>query len=233
MSTPDISIGQRLREERKRLGLSQTEFAKAVGVHLNTQSRYEKGEREPDTAYLDAIRKAGVDVGYVIGYSLPTPAEKLNDFHFSLKVGSTGEQATDIFGQAIPGGVGRYDGGKAGTVVLDALGIAYGDWNRIVEKLVRLDESGIPCCDTRDPAWTSELAKASGQIRQMLDEAAELDSAVLIAVIGGIEGALSSSNRTMPADKKAKAVAMLYRAFKASGKVDPAMIEEAVKLAAD
>ncbi len=36
----------------------------------------------------------------------------------------------------------------------------------------------------------------------------------------------------MPSAKKAQAVAMLYRAFKASGKVDPAMIEEAVKLAA-
>lgn len=233
MSTRMSDFSERLRAERKRLGLSQGEFADLIGIHRNTQARYERGEREPDTAYLDAICKTGIDVGYVIGYSLPTPAEKLNDFHFSLKVGSTGEQEKDIFGQAIPGVEGRYDGDRAGRVVLDALGVAYGDWNRIVEKLVRLDGSGIPFYDTRNPAWASELAKASGQIRQMLDDASELDSAVLVAVIGGVEGALTSSSRTMPADKKAKAVAMLYRAFKASGKVDPAVIEEAVKLAAD
>lgn len=59
-------MGSRLREERKRLGMNQTEFAKAIGIHLNTQSRYEKGERDPDTAYLSAVARAGVDVGYML-----------------------------------------------------------------------------------------------------------------------------------------------------------------------
>lgn len=56
----------RLREERKRLGMNQTEFAKAVGVHLNSQSRYEKGERAPDTAYLAAIAQIGVDMRFLL-----------------------------------------------------------------------------------------------------------------------------------------------------------------------
>ncbi|HRD34598.1 MAG TPA: helix-turn-helix transcriptional regulator [Rhodocyclaceae bacterium] len=56
----------RLREERKRLGMSQTTFAKAVGIHLNSQSRYEKGERAPDTAYLGAIAKLGVDMSFLL-----------------------------------------------------------------------------------------------------------------------------------------------------------------------
>lgn len=233
VSTRMSNISKRLREERKRLGLSQGEFADLIGIHRNTQARYERGEREPDTAYLDSIRKTGVDVGYVIGYSLPTPAEKLNDFHFSLKVGSTGEQAKDILGQAIPGIEARYDGDKAGVLVLDALGVAYDDWNRIVEKLVRLNESGVPCSDSRDPAWAWELAKVSSRIRGMIEDAAALDSAVLVAVLDGVERALLSCGGTMTADKKARAVAMLYRAFKASGQVDQAMIEEAVRLAAD
>ncbi len=204
-----------------------------LGIHRNTQARYERGEREPDTTYLDAIRKAGVDVGYVVGYSLPTPAEKLNDFHASLKIGSTGEQAEDIFGQPIPGIEARYDGDKAGVIVLDALGVAPKDWNKIVEKLVRLNESGVPYSDSRDPAWARELAKVSSRIRAMINDAAALDSAVLVAVIDGVERALLSCGRSMTSDKKARVVAMLYRAFKASDKVDPAMIEEAVKLAAD
>jgi transcriptional regulator with XRE-family HTH domain len=60
------SVGNRIREERKRLGLSQDAFAKIVGVHRRTQINYESGEREPDTAYLEAISKAGIDVSYVL-----------------------------------------------------------------------------------------------------------------------------------------------------------------------
>lgn len=56
----------RLREERRRLGMNQTEFAKATGVHLNSQSRYEKGERAPDTTYLAALAKVGVDLVFVL-----------------------------------------------------------------------------------------------------------------------------------------------------------------------
>ena len=127
----------------------------------------------------------------------------------------------------------KYPRRQNAEFVLDALGVAYDDWNRIVEKLVMLNESGVPCSDSRDPAWARELAKASGPIRTMIEDAAALDSVVLIAVIDGVERALLSCGGTMSADKKAKAVAMLYRAFKASGMVDPAMIEEAVKLATD
>lgn len=56
----------RLRDERKRLDMNQTEFAKAAGVHLNSQSRYEKGERAPDTAYLGAIAQIGVDMRFLL-----------------------------------------------------------------------------------------------------------------------------------------------------------------------
>ena len=60
------NIFDRLKEERKRLGLSQGEFAALLEIHRNTQARYERGEREPDTAYLSALSKAGVDIGYVL-----------------------------------------------------------------------------------------------------------------------------------------------------------------------
>lgn len=60
------NLGQRLRAERKKAALSQSEFAKALGIHLNTQSRYEKGEREPDANYLNSLREFGIDVTYVL-----------------------------------------------------------------------------------------------------------------------------------------------------------------------
>ncbi|WP_338728109.1 helix-turn-helix transcriptional regulator [Shewanella baltica] len=59
-------IGSRLRDERVRLGLSQTEFGELGGVRKNTQSKYESNERSPDALYLANVAKIGVDVQYVL-----------------------------------------------------------------------------------------------------------------------------------------------------------------------
>lgn len=60
------SIGERLREERERLGFNQTAFGAIGGVQKQAQLKYEKGERFPDAAYLDAAAKVGADVQYII-----------------------------------------------------------------------------------------------------------------------------------------------------------------------
>lgn len=75
-------IGRRLREERRRLGLNQDDFAELGGVKKNAQLHYENGSRSPDAAYLTAIAEAGVDVLYVLtgSYSagmLPTDESQL------------------------------------------------------------------------------------------------------------------------------------------------------------
>lgn len=57
---------QRLREERKRLGLSQEGLAALVSVSKNTQSNYETGASQPDVGYLKAIQAAGLDAGFVL-----------------------------------------------------------------------------------------------------------------------------------------------------------------------
>lgn len=59
-------IGERLRKERERLGLSQTALAEVGGVGKTTQIKYEKGTSRPDTAYLSAVSDRGVDVLYVL-----------------------------------------------------------------------------------------------------------------------------------------------------------------------
>lgn len=59
-------IGDRLREERERLKLSQEEFGAVGGVARNAQSNYEKGKRVPDAAYLAAIAEVGADVLYIV-----------------------------------------------------------------------------------------------------------------------------------------------------------------------
>lgn len=57
---------QRLVEERKRLGLSQSAFGEAGGVQKRAQINYESGDRYPDAAYLQCLASIGVDVLYVL-----------------------------------------------------------------------------------------------------------------------------------------------------------------------
>ncbi|WP_025856094.1 helix-turn-helix domain-containing protein [Pseudomonas sp. CHM02] len=59
-------IAQRLREERKRLGLTQEELGTLGGVKVNAQSIYERGLRVPNAIYLASIATGGVDVLYIL-----------------------------------------------------------------------------------------------------------------------------------------------------------------------
>lgn len=61
-----MDISDRLREERKRLGLNQVELGAVGGVKKLAQINYESGERQPDAGYLAAIAAAGADVRYIL-----------------------------------------------------------------------------------------------------------------------------------------------------------------------
>lgn len=61
-----LNFGDRLREERTRLGLNQSECAAVAEVSKTTQFNYEKGERSPDAPYLAKVAEAGIDVLYVL-----------------------------------------------------------------------------------------------------------------------------------------------------------------------
>ena len=114
---PNEGIGGRLREERLNLGLTQTEFAELAGVGKNAQSKYEKGERFPDSNYLAAIAVEGVDVLYVItgvrsGASNLKPDEEalLNNYRHTSQEGrkslSSVSQALAIKSKTEKGGQG-------------------------------------------------------------------------------------------------------------------------------
>lgn len=61
-----MNIGERLKEERERIGLSQTALAQIGGVGKTTQIKYEKGASSPDSSYLSAVSDEGVDIFYVL-----------------------------------------------------------------------------------------------------------------------------------------------------------------------
>lgn len=60
------TIGERIKEERERLGLNQTVFAEKGGVQRRAQMRYESNQRSPDGHYLSRIVGAGADVAYIL-----------------------------------------------------------------------------------------------------------------------------------------------------------------------
>ncbi|QNH04462.1 helix-turn-helix transcriptional regulator [Pseudomonas sp. B11D7D] len=74
-----MNIGERLKEERVRLGYNQGDFAAIAGVAKTSQFNYEKGERSPDAAYLAAVAEKGVDVLYVVtGRRTPEASSSFN-----------------------------------------------------------------------------------------------------------------------------------------------------------
>lgn len=68
----------RLRAERKRLGLSQEKFAALASVTKDTQLNYESGARKPDSDYLIAICAAGVDSHFLL-HGTPSSDELTSD----------------------------------------------------------------------------------------------------------------------------------------------------------
>ncbi|MCO5410785.1 helix-turn-helix domain-containing protein [Ralstonia mojiangensis] len=66
MGSRTLHFGERLAEERLRLGLSQAQMAALGGVALRTYSNYETGTSEPGVRILANWHKAGADALYLV-----------------------------------------------------------------------------------------------------------------------------------------------------------------------
>ena len=60
------TFGRRLREERERLSMTQMEIALTGGVKRTTQHLYENDVRVPDLNYLEKLKEAGADLGFLV-----------------------------------------------------------------------------------------------------------------------------------------------------------------------
>lgn len=99
-----MGIGERLKEERERLGLSQTDFAALAGASKNTQYNYEKGGRSPDSIYLAAAAAQGVDILYVVtGQRAPTSEGALSASEMEIvqQIRSLGEEDRGAVGRLL------------------------------------------------------------------------------------------------------------------------------------
>lgn len=85
-----MNFGERLAQERKRLGLRQSDFAALVGTEVPKQSLYETGKRELRADYLAKLADAKVDIIYVLtglrseGEWLDGGASALLEAYFAL-----------------------------------------------------------------------------------------------------------------------------------------------------
>jgi transcriptional regulator with XRE-family HTH domain len=61
-----MNIGERLKEERERLGYSQYDFAAITGSSKGSQISWEKGRAFPNAEYLEAIAATGADILYIV-----------------------------------------------------------------------------------------------------------------------------------------------------------------------
>jgi len=78
LSSDDVTyaylLGQRLREERKRLLSSQRELADVCNITREAIGRYERGENIPGGDVLAKMAEAGADVLYILtGNRTPLP----------------------------------------------------------------------------------------------------------------------------------------------------------------
>lgn len=199
-----MSIGSRLREEREKLNMNQEDFATACGVRRRAQSSYESGARSPDANYLEAASKIGADISYVIY------GEK-HTFKSTLKH----KVLEDLFFLICF---------ELGYTDEDAMSLLNNSLSTAHELLKQNKEVDGIACDL-----TESVEYFLKQCPRLSHDA--LDSALLVAILEQVDIILLEKKISLQSDKKALAVAMLYRAFRASRKIDTKMIEEALNLA--
>ena len=76
-------FGKRLKEERNKLGLYQSDIAERCGVSREQWGKYERGENKPSSEKLFSFQKAGIDIDYVmhgVHADITRPSENLPEY---------------------------------------------------------------------------------------------------------------------------------------------------------
>lgn len=198
-----MTIGSRLREERERLNLSQVEFAEKTGISRVTLGRYEAGKRNPDIAYLSTLKEIGVDLDWVI---FGVRKDEVVDCPYTKTLGIPSDRITKPISLA---DCRNMASGVTLRQTSNADGIK--QWNEYCQVCPQHPAKGMPTKQADDVG---------------------IDVNLLLSVLEGVEKILQNGGGAkIEPSRKARVIAMLYRAFKTSGKVDPTMIEEAISLA--
>jgi transcriptional regulator with XRE-family HTH domain len=116
------SIGERLKEERERLGLTLVAFAELSGSKKNTVIDWQKDASSPPLAKLSALEKIGLDIIYIITgnrqelpESIPADEQLLLDTYRSLPIAKRREMLASLLTGDTPK-ASKVKGGKGGVI---------------------------------------------------------------------------------------------------------------------
>lgn len=88
-------INERLSKLRAKMGMSQAELSKRLGIARTTYSGYENGSREPDLAMLDKISSFfGVNVHWLVTGKNPVIDEEVEALVEKFSKLSESDQST-------------------------------------------------------------------------------------------------------------------------------------------
>jgi transcriptional regulator with XRE-family HTH domain len=117
------TLGQRIKSERQRLGLTQPAFAElAAGAKKNTLVDWERGATSPTAKQLVALLSAGVDVPYVLT-GVQTDARALKNLALAAHVthsvdGVSDDERAAVEQQLLGGAAGVAEGrGRYGAAL--------------------------------------------------------------------------------------------------------------------
>lgn len=201
--------GDRIKLVREQLGLSQEAFGAMGGVKKLAQLNYEKGKRSPTWEYFERLRQSkNIDVNYILtGYR-------------------DNNESRRLFAEA-----------RVNTLIAMALDLDPGAFGHAADEAFLQSEkyragNGPPSEAYLADKIDDSLLAVENSVYSTVDSSPRiLNIKTIEEVIVRLESSLLASGLNMSPEKKAGAVVMLYRAFKASGKVDQKMIEEAIALA--
>lgn len=89
-------FSERLKALREAIGITQGEFAEALGVARATLSYYENGNRTPDIEFLDIVnQKTGCSLDYLMGY-VDVMKEKNEELASNTELNDKSIEAIDL-----------------------------------------------------------------------------------------------------------------------------------------
>lgn len=200
--------GERIRDARTNLGLTQEEFAKRCGVHRKSQQNYELDKRHPNEAYLNALEEMGIDSTYIMTGGYRSDYGSYPVLYNNLLLALLNEMGYDE----------------------EVAGLTLQSFEKKLKAIAPTDESS-----DETYAWTKDVAsilfKDSSKISDLVSNAAELDSTLLGEVLASVDSELLKHSGKLSSEKKGRLIASTYRNAKVQGKIDLKLLSEAISLA--
>jgi len=197
-------FGKRLKEVRESMGLTQAEFAADCGVGKTAQYMYEKGERHPSLSYLQAARATGADVYYILTGEKNSTQQAISRAEAKLLI-----YIEDLLG---------LKENKAAFLVFERVEL---EEQQEIQRLTNNEEVDFSPWRKSVREWLLTSTNPENCI----------DFEMLTKILTEIEAYVVANEIKLSAEKKIKALLMLYRIFKTSGNIEQAVIEETIKLA--